>query len=278
MTRILLILVTVLVIASMMACSSGPPSPKPGSPGFFWAVARESYRTGDMVKTDAALLELTHGASEFAAKARVWHLIMSAGLSQGFSELADAYDAGARMNLTSPVYFRNQAAALRSRAAEAALQFTQALYETVECDEEGKVHLAFSFPGGGATQPEALGKISLGVRLSDMERDSLQMAMLQRGVLLTAARAVGGPDDPAKAMAIFQSPDARVPHNTFVFEMAKLLYEESDLFGAQRMDRPNRQITMCDEARITLQSLPESPDTKQLIEKIEKKLKELRGE
>jgi len=64
--------------------AGGPPSAKPGSPGFFWAVARESYRTGDFVKTDSTLRELARGSSEYAGKARLWHLVVSAGLAKAF--------------------------------------------------------------------------------------------------------------------------------------------------------------------------------------------------
>ncbi len=267
-----------LGISIMAACSSGPPSPRPGSPGFFWAVARESYRTGDLVKTDSTLLELTQGSSEYASKARAWHLVVAAGLGQAFSELADAYEAGAGMNLTSPLRFRNQSTLLRSMAASAALEFTQAIHETVECDKEGNVHLDFGYPTGTAASPDGLRKISMGIWPSDAERESLQTAMLQRGVILTVSRAVGSPDDPAKAQAVFQTPDVRVPHETFVFQMATLLYEESELFGPKRMDRPNRRATMCGEAREALQSLPQNDDTVELTKQINKTIKQLSGQ
>jgi hypothetical protein len=160
-------------------------------------------------------------------QARVWHLVVSAGLAQGFSELADAYETGADMNLTSPLRFRQQATLLRSMAASAALEFTRAVHETVDCDKEGNVHFAFGYPAGPATQPAGLREISVGIWLPDPERESLESAMLQRGVLLAVSRAVGSPDDPAKAQPVFQITDVKVPHEAFVFQMAKLMYEES---------------------------------------------------
>jgi hypothetical protein len=43
-----------MMIGFNTACSSGSPSRKPDNPALFWAVARQSYRTGDLVKTDSS--------------------------------------------------------------------------------------------------------------------------------------------------------------------------------------------------------------------------------
>ena len=269
--------VVLLAVLGLAACSSGPPLPEPGSPASFWMDARRSYKAGDLVKTDSTLLELTRGSNEFAAKARVWHLVVAAGLSRGFSELADAYDAGARMNLTSPLRFHNQAIELRSMAASAALEFTEAMKQTVDCDPEGNVHLVFGPPGGEVTEPANLAKISMGVWLTDVEREGLRTAMGQRGVLLALSRAVGNPDDPVAAITTMKAPDARVAHETFTFQMAKLLYEVSDLFGPQRMARPNRQLTLCEQARAALESIPQNTETKALADQIEETVRKLRA-
>jgi hypothetical protein len=124
------------------------------------------------------------------------------------------------MNLTSPLCFWQQATLLRIMAASAALDFTQAVHETVDCDREGNVHFAFGYPAGTAAQPAALREISVGIWLPDPARESLENAMLQRGVLLALSRAVGSPDDPAKAQPVFQTTDVKVPHEAFVFQMA----------------------------------------------------------
>lgn len=96
----------ILVLGAILsACSTGPATPKPGTAAFSWAVARDGYRTGDLLKTDATLLELSKGSSEFARPARTLHLVISAGLTHGYSELADAYGCrspGARPRDNAP--------------------------------------------------------------------------------------------------------------------------------------------------------------------------------
>src|SRR5690348_18135548 len=85
---------------------AGPAPIKPGSPAFFWAVANESYRTGDLLKTDSTLVELSAGNHELAARAQVWQMVVSAGVSRGLWELADAYQAGSQVTAAG---FRTEA-------------------------------------------------------------------------------------------------------------------------------------------------------------------------
>jgi len=139
-----------VVFASAIAtgCSSGPPPIKPGTPAFFWAVAKESYRTGDLVKADATLLDLSQTDSVFAAPARVWQLTVAAGMTHGYAALADAYDAGSRANAANAVSFHRQATNLRSLAATTALEFAQSLHNMAQTDQNARVLLAFGFPPG----------------------------------------------------------------------------------------------------------------------------------
>jgi len=271
------ILILLLAFGIATGCSSGPPPIKPGSPAFFWAVARESYRTGDLLKTDATLSDLSQTDSAFAAPARVWQLVVSAGLTQGYTELADAYEAGGTRDPANALLFRRQASNLRSLAATTALEFAQGLHNMAETDQNAKVLLAFGLPPGSATQPEALAKLSAGTWLPDSDRDSLLAAMLQRGVLLAVSGAVGSPDNPVEAQAAFQTAEVRIPRETFLYGMAKLLYQESDLFGPMGMDRQDRFILLCRAAIETLQAIPQSKDAEALAGEIQATLKQFGG-
>ncbi len=268
---------SVLIVAAgsllMAACSSGPPPIKPGSPAFFWAVARESYRTGDLLKTQATLLELSKGDSEFTERARIWHLVVSGGVMKGLGDLADAYQAGSEI---TPARFRKEASALRGMAASAALEFTQAVYEE-QSDRVPAMKFAFEFPSGSAALPPALATVSRGTWLADEDRELLQRAVLQRGVILAAATAVGRPGDPSKALSVFSAPEFQVPRETFLFGLAKLLYDGSGVFGPQRLDRPERQMVMCRGALETLRLLPETDQSRALGSEIQAAIKKIPG-
>jgi hypothetical protein len=273
------LLVLFLVAAGSLAvgCSSGPPPIKPGTPAFFWAVAKESYRTGDLATTDRTLLDLAENGEEFAAPARIWELVISAGLTQGFSELADAYESGSPHNPDNPLRFHNQAANLRSVAANDVLQFAQALHTLVGGETGPDIQLAFEFPPGPLRPPERFFEIADGTWPSEPDRDLVQTAMLERGVIEAVAGAVGSPDDLSQARAVFQAAEVRVPTETFIEGMARFLYAQSDLFAPQRMGRPDRVVLMCREAAHALESLPPNERRKKLIAKIQDTLKSAGG-
>ncbi len=266
--------VLVLAVVSTLAagCGSGPPPIKPGSPAFFWAVARESYRTGDMLKAQSTLRELSQGDNEFAARARILHLVVSAGVMKGLGDLANAYQSGSEV---TPTGFRSQAANLRGMAASAAMEFTQAVFEA-QAAHMTLTALSFGFPPGNTAPPIELEKISCGTQLSDAERETLERAMLERGVVLALTRALGETDS-MKAKARFQGAEAPVEKNTFLFGMAKLLYEGSDLFCSKRMGRPERQAVMCKEALETVKALPETEETRALAAEIQSAMKGIPG-
>ena len=59
--------------------------------------------------------------------------------------------------------------------------------------------------------------------------------------------------------------------------LATLLYDGSDLFGAKRLDRPERQTLMCREALETLKGIPQTDQTKALSDQIQAALKQIPG-
>ena len=105
-------------------CSSGPQLPQPGTPAFYWAAAKETYRAGDFAKTSENLQRILVSENEFSARARAWDAVISSGLAQGYMELADTWEAGARHNRPNPTPFRKQVSTLRALANAAAIQFT----------------------------------------------------------------------------------------------------------------------------------------------------------
>ena len=250
---------------------AGPPPIKPGSPAFFWAVANESYRTGDLLKTNATLAELSAGDHEFAARAQIWQMVVSAGVSRGLWELADAYQAGSEV---TPARFRNEASRLRSMAANISLEFTQAVRNSCEV-KDASIPLAFGFPPGSVEPPPALAKIASGAWLPDEGREALERAMLKRGVILAASAAVGQPADPVAAMKMFVAQPVQVSRQMFLYQMASLLYEQSGLFDAKHIDRPDRQAVMYQVALAALRSLEQSDEAEALATRIHDALKKL---
>ena len=76
------------LLAAGVSCSSGPQPPQPGTPGFYWAAAKETYRSGDFLKTSENLQRILATENEFSARARAWDTVISSGLTQAYIELA----------------------------------------------------------------------------------------------------------------------------------------------------------------------------------------------
>jgi hypothetical protein len=275
-TQLTLLAVAAGILATT-SCSSGPEPPKPGSPAFLWNAAKATYRSGDFVKTSETLQQLTRSDSEFASRARPWSIVISAGLAQGYAETAEAYEAGARANRANPTPFRKEVNQLRSRASAAAVEFAETVHAFLAADKAPTVLLAFENPTGAAAQPGGLRKVSSGAWIQDSERELLLTSMLQRGVLRSAGRVAGSPDDPAKTLEILKSGEAQAPRPVFLLGVAKMLYDSSELFGSMKMDQPVRLRLLCQQATEALAGVPESKETKALTAKIQAALKKIKS-
>jgi hypothetical protein len=272
------ILLSIVVLAlGATSCSTGSQPPRPGTPAFYWASAQEAYRNGDFQKADSSLSEIVGTDSEFTVRARPWRLVIAAGLAQGYSEMADNYEAGGRQNRENPMPFHKQVTTLRSLANAAAMELTEGFHGFLQKDKNPNVQLSFAFPAGAAAQPAALRKVAAGMMIQDSERDAMQADMLQRGVLLSLCRLAGNPDDPAKTLDKFKAGEVTVPREVFLFAVAKSLQERSELFGSNKLDLPERVKVMCQEALDALQQIPATKESKALATKLQAILKKNRS-
>lgn len=272
----------VFVLAALVgllsvSCSKGPKPPQPGSPGFFWDSAKASYHSGDFAKTGEHLQQLVRSESEFTSRSRPWAIVISAGLARGYSETADAYEAGARMNRPNPMPFRKAASQLRTAASAAALEFAEGVHQFMDTDKTPDVTLAFDFPTGGAAEPPSLRKVSGGQLIQPSEHESLVRAMVQRGVITLAGRVAGAPNDPAKTLEILKNSDAKRARPDFLAALAQELFDRADLYSPVKLDLPNRARMMCQEALEALQAGPETKESKALAAKIQAAMKKLKA-
>jgi hypothetical protein len=258
-----------------MACSTGPRPPQPGTPAFYWGAANEMFRIGNYLKTNDNLSQVTRSDNEFTARAQPFELVVASGLAQGYIDLAENYEIGARMNRANPTPFRKQVNLFRGYASNTCMQFAEAFhhFHAANKNATAPVALDFSYPTGSAAMPVQIKRVTSGIFVPEAEMESIQQAMLQREVLLSAARAVGAEDDTAKALEIFGKGNVQVPVPVFYMAMAKSLYDESQLFGPTKLDQPARLKLLCNEALEAIKLVPASKETKALSAKIEKALK-----
>ncbi len=262
-----------ITIVALTSCTTGSNAPAPGTPGFYWSAAKTAYKAGDFRVANQNLSELIRGDNEYTVRARPLAMIVSAGLAKGYADMADGYEAGARMNRPNPTPFRKQVTTSRSMSSAAAMELAEVVHVFLQKNKDPEVLLACEYPTGNMGEPASLRKVAGGVLIQDSERDSLETALLQRGVLQTMAAMVGAPDDAAKTLDLFKAGEPKIPRETFLFATAKSLNDTSALFGSNKLDQPNRLEALLNEATECLKSIPETKQTKALAAKIDATLK-----
>ncbi len=258
--------------AALLCSCSGTSAPQPGTPAFFWAAARETWGQGDYLKTIDHLDKLSSD-SEYGGRARPWLMVVTSGMAQGYVDLADAYETGARANKADPLSFRRLAANYRNTASRLAQHYAETYQDFQKSQQGDSVALAFPYPGGSATPVATLAKAANGIMPPPNEAETAQKRAVTRQVLLAACRAAGAPDDLAKTQELLKAGEAKVPRPVFLAAAARSLYDYSQLYTAARLDDPSKMKIFCERAQDALKAVPESKETKELSGKIATALK-----
>jgi hypothetical protein len=255
-----------------VSCAPGPEQPKVGTPAFYWNAAKTTYAAGDYSKVNDNLGEVIRSDNEYTARALPWRLVMLAGMTAGYSELAETWEAGSFANRENSSPFNKQQNLYRRQGGQLALQFAETL-QKFEAAKGKPAVMAFSFPTGSAAEIPQAKRASSGILLPEADIAVLEKRALERAVLLAACRAVGAPDDAAKAQQIFKSDTIQVEWPVLANALAAAAYDQSLLFARDHLDRPDRLEYFCKKALELLKDVAESKETRSLKAKIEKTLK-----
>lgn len=274
-TQALLAAAAALTLAS---CSSGPEPIRPGTPAYYWQVANENYSKGDFQKTREWLEKITKASrNDFTAKAWIFQLIVHSGTIRGHAELADEFELGERVNKGASMKFHKHTAGFRGQAARSGLNLHEAYNEFEKAFPEGDVTADFNVPAGSLAAPAGIAKIQTGHLPPDAEVPPLGSAMTQRGVIEQICELAGSAGDAAKAQTAMKTPPVTIPRGAFELTMAKSFYDISKIYGARKENDTNKQEAFCTLALKAAARAPESPDVKELKNKIEKDLKEIKA-
>ncbi|MBI4874665.1 MAG: hypothetical protein HY822_08530 [Acidobacteria bacterium] len=257
----------------LTSCTSGPPPVQKGTPPFYWQAANETFAAGDFEKTTEHLSQLIKTQNEFTARAFPWSLVLSAGVANGYLELADTFETGGRQNKANPTPFRRLTSDYRGNGNQRVLHFVGQFQKFLETSKDENIVLAFPFPTGSAAAVPQLARAGSGVLLLENEVATAQRRAIERAVLMLACRAVGAPEDTAKAREVFKPGSPAIPRATFMLAMAGALYNQSQLYVSNRLDQPDRLKTLCKIAGDILAPLPDSKEKKDLDKKIQAALK-----
>ena len=252
---------TLSALFLLFAC--GPAAPRPGTPAFFWAAAKETCAAGDYLKTADHLDRILQSDNEYTARAMPWSLLVTSGLASGYLELSDKYDAGAKANTEKPGSFYKQASNYRSLANRMTMHLAET-FTAFDKTKDDSVTLDFPFPVGTTAEVPQLAAVAQGELLPQAAADAAENSALARGILLATCRAAGAPADAAKAQQILSSSGGKVPRATFSLAMARILFDSAQIYAPKRLSDYEKMTILCERALAALGSLPETPETKDL--------------
>ena len=264
---------TLAIALLLAACSSETKSsapPRAGTLAHSWYSANESWKAGDYDKAAEHLSRLAVAQSEYRDRARQWIIVASAGVADGYRELADAYESGARTNKLVALEYRKHATDARNSANRLALVYAEAMHETMNAEKDIKFQFEFPFPSGSAAEPIQLTRISKGLQVQAADHDQLKHAMAARGVVRFAASVASSDGDVEKAKAQFATP----PRDAAIPAVARTLINLADLYCNRKLDLPKRGNALCKEAAEAIALLPaDHKDRKVLDAKVKEELK-----
>lgn len=260
--------------------SKGPAPPKPGTPAFFWAVAKSAYQKGDFQAAMKNLNSILATENDYKRRAQIWETVLDSGIARGEMEWADILDEGRPAAKAREIDFRRLANEARALAGQSAMRFADTAHKLMPDLTEEEVELPFGIPDVNKDRPVEVERILKGLLPMPAEAERLHNLMMRRGVLLSVIAVADPGGDIEKARALFSQPEPKVRREQFLFFLATQFTELSQLFAPKKLDRAARVKLFLDEAKEALAPVPKSPERDKLQKKIaeyEKKLPKIPG-
>jgi hypothetical protein len=224
------------LVALMLAisCGSGKPQLSKNSPEYLYSQAKEAVAE---VKYEKAI-SLTNDVqqkfpdSEYATKARILRVVLLAGLSSAYRDMAEAYLEGfdkpggnsGKLRSTAFDYYRKQknAALGLSEASDYFLKDTSATKVYVlECD----------FPSREVAHNKRLEEVKEGNLLDGEQRRAAEEHEVWDGMINTLSFFVGAAGDRPKAKKLLESGTKTMDRPEFIVRLGRTLLDNQKVFG-----------------------------------------------
>jgi hypothetical protein len=225
-----------LVLA--MSCGSGKQLSK-NSPEYLYSQAKEAVAE---VKYEKAI-SLTNDVqqkfpdSEYATKARILRVVLLAGMSSAYRDMAEAYLEGfdkpggnsGKLRSTAFDYYRKQknAALGLSEASDYFVKDTSATKTYVlECD----------FPSREVAHNKRLDEVKEGNLLDGEQRRAAEEHEVWDGMLSTLSFFVGAAGDRPKAKKLLESGTKTMDRPEFIVRLGRTLLDNQKVFGRSALN------------------------------------------
>jgi hypothetical protein len=272
--RPLLILCVAVLFLLFPACG-GPSGPAQGSPEWLYLAARDSFRGGDIDKTQVHLEKVVAVESPFQARAAAWNVLIKSGRLLGYEELVESYHAGWQHAVgPNKLNFARDHDAMLKEIRGYGLHFLDAntQFQKIAVSQKlDHVDLEFPWPDGSAAPVGEIERMEKGIWPVDTERDLTKNKMLQRGMLRGISAGITTLDDVPGAQKAMAAGKTSVPMVHFQFAIANAMSTTAKYFGEHYIaESDKRKIFLENTIETVKKVLDLKPDAD--MEKAAKKL------
>ena len=238
------------------------------TPEYLFSEVKKAVADGRYEKAldSSGTLQTRFPKSEQAAKARLLNIVLLAGQSDGFRNIADAYLAGMEADPEQYGKLRSMAFNYHRKRKSVALILYQACDRFLERHSpESTYALESSWPVDDSEQgPDQLEEVRSGTMLDSEQQEEVEVVELPKGIARTLARFLDSGEDLAQARATLDEGSVELVPSRALLTVAQCILDNQKLFGREGLSEVKNYSIFLHQAdkalNLTLASLQEHPD------------------
>jgi hypothetical protein len=175
--------------------------------------------------------------SDYATKARILRVVLLAGLSSGYSDMAEAYLAGFEKPSANAGKLRSKAFDYYRKQKNAALGLSEACDYFLKDNSAAKTYLLeCDYPAREVAHNKRLDEVRAGTLLDDEKRHAAEDHEVLEGMINTLSFFVGAVGDRPKAKKILESGSKTMERPEFIVRLGRTLLDNQKVFGRQALN------------------------------------------
>jgi hypothetical protein len=222
-----------------ISCSGGKPQISKNSPEYVYLQAKEAmaevkYEKAIGLTTD---LQQKFPDSEYAAKARILRVVLLAGMSSAYRDMADAYLEGFEKPGGNSGKLRGTAFDYLRKQKNAALGFSESCDYFLKDTSAAKTYvLECDFPAREVSHNKRLEEVKEGNVLDGEQRRAAEEHEVWDGMINTLSFFVGAAGDRPKAKKLLESGTKVMDRPEFIVRLGRTLLDNQKVFGRQQLN------------------------------------------
>jgi len=222
-----------------MGCGSGKPQVSKDSPEYLYSQAKEAMAAVKYEKAISLTSDLFQKFpdSDYEAKARILRVMLLAGLSSAYGDMAEAYLAGFEKPGANSGKLRAKAFDYYRKQKNAALGFSEACDYFLKDNSAAKTYvLECDFPAREVGHNKQLDEVKEGILLDDEKRRAAEDHEVLDGMVNALSFFLGAAGDRPKAKKLLESGTKTMDRPEFIVRLGRRLLDNQKVFGRSALN------------------------------------------